>query len=63
MSSRGKVAYKPGDRRVLELDRVLREETPHFGLWLDSSDQTVEETFDEPAATHHWAGWMNTVAG
>ena len=27
-----------------ELDRGLREETPRLGLWLDSSDQTPEET-------------------
>ncbi|GAA2467918.1 AAA family ATPase [Streptomyces macrosporus] len=29
---------------VEELDRVLREETPRVGLWLDNSDQTPEET-------------------
>lgn len=32
---------------VARLDRVLREETPRLGLWLDSSDQTPEETVAE----------------
>ncbi|WP_437722321.1 AAA family ATPase [Sorangium sp. So ce861] len=32
---------------VLDFDRVLREETPRLGLWLDTSDLTVEETVDE----------------
>lgn len=26
------------------LDQALREETPHIGLWLDTSNMTVEET-------------------
>jgi cytidylate kinase len=29
------------------LDRGLREETPRLGPWLDTSDQTPEETVDE----------------
>lgn len=29
-----------------ELDRALRHDTPHLGLWLDTSDMTVEETVD-----------------
>ncbi len=29
---------------VEELDRFLREETPRVGLWLDTSEQTPEET-------------------
>lgn len=32
---------------VAQLDAGLRGETPRFGLWLDSSDQTPEETVDE----------------
>jgi chloramphenicol 3-O-phosphotransferase len=28
------------------LDAALREETPHLGLWLDSSEQTAAETAD-----------------
>ncbi|MBE1471863.1 AAA family ATPase [Kibdelosporangium phytohabitans] len=29
------------------LDKGLREETPRIGLWLDTSDQTPEQTVDE----------------
>lgn len=29
-----------------ELDRRLREETPKIGLWLDTSDLTIEQTVD-----------------
>lgn len=29
------------------LDRSLRNDTPRLGLWLDTSDQTPEETVDE----------------
>lgn len=43
-TSRGKVAYKPGDEGVAELDRYLRNETPRIGLWLDTSAMTVGET-------------------
>lgn len=32
---------------VEELDRVLRNETPRAGLWLDSSDLSPEETVNE----------------
>jgi chloramphenicol 3-O-phosphotransferase len=46
-AARGKVAYKPGDESVAELDAHLRQETPHIGLWLDTSEQTVDETVDE----------------
>ncbi|MCR2806656.1 AAA family ATPase [Paenibacillus soyae] len=34
---------------VDELDRVLRNETPRIGLWLDSSELSPEETVDEIA--------------
>jgi chloramphenicol 3-O-phosphotransferase len=47
---RGKTAYKPGDRSVLELDALFRAATPKIGMWLDTSDQTVEETVDEVLA-------------
>jgi chloramphenicol 3-O-phosphotransferase len=47
---RGKSAYKPGDQSVLELDALFRRETPKIGMWLDTSDQTVEETVDEVLA-------------
>ena len=45
--SRGKVAYKPGDESVAELDAYFRRETPRIGLWLDTSKQTVVETVAE----------------
>lgn len=41
-ATRGKTGY--GDWTVAELDASLREETPRLGLWLDTSDLTVEET-------------------
>jgi chloramphenicol 3-O-phosphotransferase len=43
--ARGKQAY---DRWTVDaLDRALREETPRLGLWLDSSQLSVEETVEE----------------
>ena len=42
-----KVAYKPGDEGIAELDAYLRGATPRLGLWLDTSEQTVAETVDE----------------
>ncbi|MGV9328431.1 AAA family ATPase [Streptosporangium sandarakinum] len=43
-AGRGKDAY---DLWAIEqLDRVLREETPRIGLWLDTSHQTPAETVD-----------------
>jgi adenylylsulfate kinase-like enzyme len=35
-----------GASSVLDFDRVLRDETPRVGLWLDSSDLAVEQTVD-----------------
>lgn len=32
---------------ITALDRGLREGTPRIGLWLDTSDQTPEQTVDE----------------
>lgn len=32
---------------VNDLDKVLRQETPRIGMWLDSSDLTPEETVTE----------------
>jgi hypothetical protein len=46
-AARGKVAYKPGDEGIAELDAHLRRATPRIGLWLDTSDRTVDETVDE----------------
>ncbi|WP_406633324.1 AAA family ATPase [Amycolatopsis sp. WGS_07] len=46
-AARGKTAYQPGDTGIAGLDAYLREETPHLGLWLDTSELTVEETVEE----------------
>ncbi|MGQ4618684.1 AAA family ATPase [Nocardia sp. R7R-8] len=43
-AGRGKDAYD--EFTVAGLDRVLRENTPRIGLWLDTSDLTVEQTVD-----------------
>lgn len=43
---RGKVAYKPGDETVADLDDYLRNQTPKIGLWLDTSELTVAETVE-----------------
>lgn len=43
-AGRRKVGYR--GITVADLDRVLREETPQLGLWLDSSTFTVSETVD-----------------
>lgn len=44
-ASRNKIGY--ADWTIEELDRMLREQTPRIGLWLDNSNQTVEQTVDE----------------
>jgi len=46
-AARGKVAYRDGLAGLAHLDRVLRDETPPLGLWLDTSDQQPDETVDE----------------
>ncbi|WP_228000010.1 AAA family ATPase [Nocardia australiensis] len=43
-AGRDKVAY--GAFTVGDLDSGLRETTPRIGLWLDTSDLTVEQTVD-----------------
>jgi chloramphenicol 3-O-phosphotransferase len=44
-AARGKDAY---NRWTIDLlDKGLRTETPHLGLWLDTSDQTPDETVNE----------------
>lgn len=45
--ARGKVAYKPGDHSVAELDAVFRRETPRIGLWLATPARTVTENVEE----------------
>ncbi|MBS2536530.1 hypothetical protein KGQ20_27585 [Catenulispora sp. NF23] len=52
-AARGKVAYKSGDEGVSELDAHLRERTPRIGLWLDTSELSVEETVEE--ILHRWS--------
>lgn len=45
-SERVKVGY--GDLwSIRDFDHKVRRETPHIGLWLDSSQQTPDETVDE----------------
>jgi hypothetical protein len=44
-ANRHKVGYR--DWTPERLDAAFREGTPRIGLWLDSSDQTPEETVDE----------------
>lgn len=50
-AARRKFAYGTGGpghgHSVAQLDRMLRERTPRLGLWLDSSDQTPDQTTDE----------------
>lgn len=46
-AARSKTAYREGSLTVEQLDSALRESTPRMGLWLDTSDQTVEETVQE----------------
>ncbi len=45
-AARPKTAYRGSDTPAA-MDAALREETPRLGLWLDTSDQTPEETVDE----------------
>jgi len=49
-TSRAKVAYEGGKHGIDALDDVVRAETPRLGLWLDTSDQTPEQTVDEIVA-------------
>jgi predicted kinase len=46
-AARGKVAYRPGDLSIEALDDQLRRGTPRIGLWLDTSEQSVDETVAE----------------
>jgi predicted kinase len=43
---RDRVAYGPGRWSVDGLQAVLRQETDRIGLWLDTTDQTPEQTVD-----------------
>lgn len=44
-AARDKSGY--GDWTVAGLDDALRRETPRLGLWLDTSEQTPDQTVDE----------------
>jgi adenylylsulfate kinase-like enzyme len=44
-NGRSKTGYS-NDAAIRAFDRVLREETPRIGYWLDSSDLTVAATVD-----------------
>jgi chloramphenicol 3-O-phosphotransferase len=46
-AARAKSAYQPDGYTPEDLDRYLRDETPRIGLWLDTSEQTPDETVDE----------------
>ena len=49
-AGRSKVAYRDGHFGIAALDDGLRNGTPRIGLWLDTSDQTPEQTVDEIVA-------------
>ena len=44
-AARAKIGY-PNESAIHSFDRVLREQTPRIGYWLDSSDLTIAETVD-----------------
>jgi cytidylate kinase len=46
-AARNKTAYRVGSFTIGDLDRALRERTPHIGLWIDNSDQDPSDTVDE----------------
>lgn len=47
--ARAKTGYPDRDA-VAAFDRILREETPRLGYWLDNSDLGLEETVEKIAA-------------
>lgn len=49
-AGRAKDAYGAGRLDAAALDRGLRDDTPRLGLWLDTSDQSPDETVDEIVA-------------
>lgn len=46
LQTRGKIAYIVGGLTPESMDAILRESTSRAGLWLDTSDLTVEQTVD-----------------
>jgi predicted kinase len=53
-AGRGKTGYSPS-LSVEAFDQVFRAETPQLGLWLDTSDLTVDETVDRILADRYGA--------
>ncbi len=49
-ASRVKTAYRPGFDSVAALDESLRRGVLRIGLWLDTSEQTPDQTVDEVVA-------------
>jgi hypothetical protein len=45
-AARDKTAYRAEMDGIAAMDESLRTETPRLGLWLDTSDLTVDETVD-----------------
>jgi cytidylate kinase len=45
-AERAKDAYRQGSHSVADLDAALRSETPRIGMWIDTSDQTPDQTVD-----------------
>jgi cytidylate kinase len=45
-AARPKQAYRTGFDTIAALDDALRRDTPKLGLWLDTSDQTPDETVE-----------------
>lgn len=43
---RDRVAYGPDRWSIGGLQAVLREETDHIGLWLDTTDQSPDQTVE-----------------
>lgn len=48
-ANRGKSGYK-NTAEIARFDKVLREETPQIGTWIDSSAMTLRETVDQVVA-------------
>jgi cytidylate kinase len=45
-AERAKDAYRLGSHSVADLDAALRSETPRIGMWIDTSNQTPDQTVD-----------------
>jgi chloramphenicol 3-O-phosphotransferase len=49
-AERDKTGYPAGHHSIAALDQGLRSETPRIGLWLDTSEMSLEETVETIAA-------------